>query len=146
MENKSREELILEVASLRLEKGNLEDALLRAKQAHVKDITTISEALIQEAEERDWCETYDEFVSDLNLKLNVQLTERTNDYEVDVVVTQTIRRTQTVRIQITSNNIEGIYTTISDYDDSISSELSDYEWYTEEVEDESYEVESWDKV
>jgi hypothetical protein len=57
-----------------------------ARNNHADDISAISTALMQEAEERDWCSVYDNFVSDLNSRLHVELATRVCDYNVELVV------------------------------------------------------------
>jgi chromosome segregation ATPase len=68
----------------------LQARLDRAITAHTKDIELIGEKLTEEAEERGWCDEYDELVSGLNRYLSVPLEERVNDYTVEFRVTMTI--------------------------------------------------------
>lgn len=49
---------------------------------HLADIKAISERLQAEAEQREWCEDYNEVVEDLNQRLTVTLDLMTSDYTV----------------------------------------------------------------
>lgn len=62
---------------------------------HRADIAAISERLIAEAEDRDWCDTYDDVIKDLNQELNVKLKVRVQPYVVDTIYTVTVRTTVT---------------------------------------------------
>jgi hypothetical protein len=57
-----------------------------ARNHHADDISAIGTALMQEAEERDWCSVYDNFVKDLNSRLHVELDTRVQDYDIELVV------------------------------------------------------------
>ncbi|GIM98047.1 hypothetical protein [Paractinoplanes toevensis] len=57
-----------------------------AEQRHRDDITLIGEKLIAEADDRDWCEVYDEFVDYLNINLHVELPLRERDFTVTAMV------------------------------------------------------------
>ncbi len=62
---------------------------------HRADIAAIGERLIAEAEDRDWCDTYDDVIKDLNQGLNVKLKVRVQPYVVDTIYTVTVRTTVT---------------------------------------------------
>lgn len=64
--------------------------LARAREEHRQDIARISEALTEEANDRGWCEEYDELVEALNDRLHVELETRYKDYEVTIEFRQTI--------------------------------------------------------
>lgn len=74
--------------------------LAERNRIHERDIELISDALINEAENRGWCDTYDEFIKELNHKLDIPLRERVSNYDVTITVT----RTQTQRVTITVEN------------------------------------------
>lgn len=59
------------------------------QRQHRKDIETIGDALIAEADNRGWCEAYDEFVKGVNRNLTVDLKERIKEYDVEVRVSTT---------------------------------------------------------
>lgn len=61
--------------------------LKTAKEYHEADIVTISERLIREAENREWCGEYDEIVRSLNGDLSVPLRKRYQEFTVDMTVT-----------------------------------------------------------
>lgn len=55
-----------------------------SRARHREDIEIIGTRLIEEAEERGWCDVYDDVISDLNDKLFMKLEERMRDYTVEV--------------------------------------------------------------
>lgn len=64
-----------------------------ARSRHREDIEMIGTRLIEEAEDRGWCEVYDEVISDLNDKLYMKLEERTRDFVVEVQALVTFKIT-----------------------------------------------------
>ena len=68
------------------------DAAARSAR-HREDIETIGTRLIKEAEDRGWCEVYDDVISDLNDKLYMKLEERTRDFVVEVQALVTFKIT-----------------------------------------------------
>lgn len=69
------------------------DQTLRdAKARHRLDVDTISDALIEEAEGRDWCSMYDDFVNRVNESLEHKLQTREHDFEVTIEVTAKLTR------------------------------------------------------
>lgn len=62
-----------------------------AKQQHERDIALIGEKLLEEADERGWCEQFDDVVEELNRKLIVELPTRERDYNVQVTITVAAR-------------------------------------------------------
>lgn len=59
----------------------------RCRAAHEQDMETLSDYLIGEAESRNWCSDYDDFVDRVNDSLSVPLRPRTRDYDVEVTAT-----------------------------------------------------------
>jgi hypothetical protein len=57
-----------------------------AERRHRDDIAVIGERLIQEANDRDWCQTYDDIVDELNEKLTFELPLRERDFTVTALV------------------------------------------------------------
>lgn len=105
-------------------------------EKHNLDITRIGEALIQEAEDRDWCSAYDDFIEELNRSLTIELKTREKEYEVEVEVTQ--KRTQRVTITISANSESHARELIEDDPSNYYEEkICDYDW---EVEDEDSEI------
>ena len=69
----------------------------RLKNDYYKDIELLADMLREEAENRNWCEEYDNFVDNFNSQSKVATIEpRTNDYEVEVTFDICIRVTNSV--------------------------------------------------
>lgn len=134
------------VASLKsalvVAKSSAETYLARSVKgydSHESDIALISDALIKESDDRDWCNMYDEFIEELNKSLNVELKVREKEYEVDIEVTET--RTQVVTVSIKARSEEHAKELVMD--DPVNyyeEQLSDYNWDTTELEEEFVEV------
>jgi hypothetical protein len=75
-----------------------DDLLKASKQAHADDVKKISEALGKEAEDRDWCDDYQQFVADLNPSLEVPLAAMERDLEVTVYGTVRVPFAYTVTL------------------------------------------------
>lgn len=92
-----REDNLKEITSLhqqierRMERYSAD--MNRAQEQHAADIARIGEAMLAEAEARDWCGQYDDFVDNLNVKLDVALPTRNHDYDVVIPITITVRVT-----------------------------------------------------
>lgn len=71
-----------EVERLRSTLTELRGELDAARQAHHDDIAAIGRALLREAEDRDWCDDYDQVIDDLNGQLSVALPERVRAWDV----------------------------------------------------------------
>lgn len=71
--------------------GQTHENLRRELASRDSAIRMIGEALREEAEERDWCSEYDEFVKKLNERLpnGVELPTRQREFRVSFVVTAT---------------------------------------------------------
>jgi hypothetical protein len=69
----------------------------QAVTLHRADIETISAALLEEAENRQWCDSYDEFVEDVNRSLNVALEVREVEWEVVLKVEVTLTKVVTAK-------------------------------------------------
>jgi hypothetical protein len=89
------EQLVQELTS---ERDSLLNQVLEEKQAtttaeayHQADIDLLSERLIQEANDREWCETYDDVVADINQHLHRPLDTRIASQQLTVRVTLDIR-------------------------------------------------------
>lgn len=81
------EELTRRVDSLSQGILRAEGERVSASSRHVADIEAIGKALIEEANDRDWCEIYDTFVNMLNRSLTQPLPLRTRMYRVSVPIT-----------------------------------------------------------
>lgn len=67
------------------------------KQAISSDSTLLSDTLIAEANQRQWCDEYDEIVDTLNSRLRViVIQQREQEFEIEVDIEGTIRTTTTV--------------------------------------------------
>ena len=65
------------------------ERITNLQRAHARDIQLIGEALIEEANNRQWCSEYDEFVSRLNGRLTHDLPVR--EFEKEVFLTYTVK-------------------------------------------------------
>jgi hypothetical protein len=61
---------------------NLRERLDQARDAHRRDIETIGDALIEQAEDRGWCEIFDSVVEELNGNLSIPLRVRARDVTI----------------------------------------------------------------
>jgi len=95
----STADMATELAQLRIDLATaIRDRDLMHKQRTMmqSDFDKINTALSDEAENRDWCEEYESFVSNLNTRLSAfQFDMPTIEYEV------TVQRTRTVYEQVT---------------------------------------------
>jgi hypothetical protein len=108
----------------------------KSRESHERDIELIGAALITEAEDRDWCSAYDDFVEELNNKLSVELKTREHEYEVEIEVTQ--KRTQRVTVTITARTESHARELIEDDPSNYYEEkICDYDW---DVEDEDSDI------
>lgn len=86
------------------------------KQAISSDSTLLSDTLIAEANEREWCEVYDQIVDGLNRQFKViVIDERKSDFEVEVEITGTVRATTWVNVTARTRE-EAEYMVRRDYD------------------------------
>lgn len=69
----------------------------RLRDLHRQDIKTISETFINEANERGYCEAYDEVITALNKKLHYELDNREQDYEITAKYMVTVTYTTTAK-------------------------------------------------
>lgn len=76
------------------------ESLLNRNRMLLDDIKTISNALRDEALQRDWCDEYNNFVEDVNENLKVSELQKLNkDYEVTITVTRTQEVTVTINVE-----------------------------------------------
>jgi hypothetical protein len=61
-----------------------------SKKMHRKDITLISETFINEANERGYCEAYDEVIDKLNKELHCELQTREQEYQITATYIVTV--------------------------------------------------------
>lgn len=104
-------------------RSHWENVARNYEKAHIDDIHKIGTALIEEAEQRDWCDLYDEFISELNEKLNRPLDVRQHEYDVEVEYTVRVRR------NVTS----------ATWDDALDSLRQDVEGEMDNMDDVEYE-------
>jgi hypothetical protein len=108
-------------------------------ESHIRDIKLISDALLEAAEDRDWCSMYDNFIQELNTRLNVELEERKRKYEVDIEVTET--RTQTVTVTVEARSEQDAQELVmEDAFNYYEDELSEHDWEVTESDEEFIEV------
>lgn len=95
-QNQHADELALtsEIERLTRERDTAQAETVAARSLNHKldaDISTIGAALVDEAERRDWCAEYEEFISALNARLQVSvLATRAKSYVVEHVYTVTL--------------------------------------------------------
>jgi hypothetical protein len=118
------ESLIRSVNSQQAEKILYKNRWETSIEKHRDDIEIISNALIAEAEKRDWCSDYDEFVDKLNGHLHKELTTRYTVYSVEATYTVTISRdvralSEEEAIEMFNENegLESQRWSVSDFDD-----------------------------
>jgi hypothetical protein len=119
-----------------VDRDNNKNMRFQDRQRHERDIELIGNALLKEAHDRDWCSAYDEFITDLNKELSVELKTREKEYEVEIEVTR--KQVQRVTVTITANDEDHARELINDdpsnyYEDKIN----DYDW---DVEDEDSDI------
>ena len=124
------------LAVMTVDRDNNKSMRIEGRQKHERDITLIGEALLSQADDRNWCSEYDDFIEELNESLTVELKMREKEYEVEIEVTQ--KRTQRATVTITARSEEHARELIEDdpsnyYEDQIN----EYDW---EVEDEDSEI------
>lgn len=80
-------ELRERVASMAARIDDYASRLAESQRRHRSDIAIIGEALMSEANERDWCNEYDEIIDALNERVSYELPTRKRDYQVAVQAT-----------------------------------------------------------
>lgn len=134
---KNSEEYLIENSRLVIERDNLRKLLSESKANHQKDIETIGNALIEEAEQRDFCSDYDNFIDELNEKLTIDLPVRKKTFQVTIEITRTISTSVTVEVECSHE--EDVNDLINEDDSIWQDELpSSMEYWDED--DESVEV------
>ena len=119
-----------------VDRDNNKNMRYERMQKHERDIELISNALLEQAKDRDWCSQYDEFIKNLNKELSVELKTREREYEVEIEITQ--KRTQTVTVTITADSEEHARELIEDDMSAYyESETNDYDW---DIEDEDSDI------
>lgn len=80
------------INALEARNASLVNQLGIARTNHQEDIDRIGRALLAKAEERSWCDEYDEFVDSLNDDLTRPLVTRQRDFTVELTYTVVIRQ------------------------------------------------------
>lgn len=124
------------LAIMTIDKENNKSMRIEGRTKHERDIELIGNALLQEAEDRDWCSAYDDFIEVLNRSLTVELKSREHEYEVEIEVTR--KQVQRVTVTVTARDEDHARELINDdpsnyYEDQIM----EYDW---EVEDEDSDI------
>jgi len=70
-----------------------------SKKMHRKDIALISETFINEANERGYCEAYDEVIDKLNKELHCELQTREQEYQITATYIITVQHNTTAKSQ-----------------------------------------------
>lgn len=97
-----------------------------ARKLHRKDIALISSTFIQEANDRGYCEAYDEVIDALNKELHYELDNREQEYEITAKYMVTVTYNTTAKClsdaEETANEMD-----LHDY----ASRVSDFYEYVE---------------
>lgn len=123
---------IVESSKQRIEQLNQD--LDKSRSNHRGDISKIGTRILQEADDRDWCDEFDDIISDLNENLTVPLQRRTRTYKVSFFVRSEVSLSGTV--EITAANAdqagrlldENPYDYIGDLDDYIRDDIYNVEF------------------
>lgn len=70
-----------------------------SRKLHRKDITLISQTFIKEADERGYCEAYDEVIDALNKELHYELDTREQEYQITARYMVTVTYMTTAKCQ-----------------------------------------------
>jgi hypothetical protein len=109
-------------------------AAKNSRNNHQDDVRRISEALIEEADARGWCDDYDKFVEKLNSKLTVALETREQEYEVSATYILKVSTKITAR-NIDDANERAADLDLGDYNCSIRGDYDDIEYQDHEIEE-----------
>jgi hypothetical protein len=102
---------------------------------HLSDVNTIGLALIEVAEDKEWCSEYDEFIEELNGNLSVELPTRKRNFDVTIKVSREVYTYLTVQVEATSEEDaqelveEDTYT----YLDELPRDIGDWEERDEDI-------------
>ena len=105
-----------------------------SRRNHRNDIKMIGDALIKEADERDWCDIYDKFVSNLNGKLCIDLESREHEYVVSATYLLKVSTTITAR-NIDDANDKAAELELGDFEVSIRGDFDDCEYQDHDIEE-----------
>ncbi len=108
----------------------------------IDDIKVIADALLEEAMERDWCSLYNDFVEEVNSKLQVsELKSYIKTYEVEVRVER--KQYATVTVEVEANDTEGAeeYINTLSFDEILDQSKYGQDYIDWEETDEEYEIE-----
>lgn len=101
----------------------------QAKANHEADIAHLSSALLDEAESRQWCSDFDEFVDTVNRKLHVELPTREREMTVRVAIYLDVdvrARDEDAAIEIAETQVRAIER-FADGRTGTTSSIGDYE-------------------
>jgi hypothetical protein len=103
-------------------------------ERHKQDVRFIGEALITEANNRDWCNDYDKFVRQLNGRLVQQLPEREQKYVVSATFILKVSQ------EISASNIDeandkAADMELNDFECSIRGDYDDIEYQDHDIEE-----------
>ena len=99
-----------------------------------RDCELLSNELITQANDRGWCEVYDQIVANLNSDMHhVQITPRVQEYEVELEVRATIVFTRTIEVRATDEDdaLDRARNNMGDYvmlDEAADAALSNNGW------------------
>ena len=101
---------------------------------HKDDVRKISEALIEEADARGWCDDYDKFIDKLNGRLIVSLESREHEYVVNATYLLKVSTTIKAR-NIDDANDQAAELELGDFDVSIRGDFDDCEYQDHDIEE-----------
>lgn len=107
----------------------------RSRQ-HRSDVEKIGQALIKEANEREWCSQYDDLIDELNTELYEPLPVRMRTYDVTLMVTRTQSQEVVIQVECRDDN-DAIGLAEEQFNDDPHLYLSDYDWDS----DDEFEIE-----
>lgn len=98
------------------------------------DFNIVSNALLEEAEERDWCSDYNEFVEKVNEHLTImQLETLEKEYEVEVELTRTQSVTTYVTVTAANATLAEQIVESMRFDTIVEENVSDEDWNDDET-------------
>lgn len=137
--------LKLAVAALTAEKERLEREVEWSNnraRTYATDFHTVGEALMQEAENRNWCDEYDQFVETVNGQTSLlDLPVREREYEITVTGTAILSWSHNITVTARSVDdaiemVENDPSTFFDIDEAATDALNyGYGWDSNDVED-----------
>lgn len=94
------------------------DTALQQARMWAQDFTTYADAILQEANDRNWCDEYDSVMERIQSRLQIaEIPDREEEFEVEVEVTGSVSTTTTVTVMARSQD---------DADEMVSNDINNY--------------------